>query len=143
MQSMLDRDRIAMDQIKSKEKTVSEWHKQQYEKGVIDTTSGNAPKNMDSTAPDIETVPGTKMHKDYWILSDAERAKGFVRPVRRSYLHTKCGVVTTMGVKLAETYARDPHFYGATYCVACGDHFPVGEDGEFVWDDTSREKVGT
>src|SRR6266851_5064143 len=30
-----------------------------------------------------------------------------------------CGTVTTMGQALAETYARDPSFYGATYCCGC------------------------
>lgn len=80
--------------------------------------------------------------KGYVVLSDAERAKGFVRPVRRSYLHLKCGAVTTMGQALAETYAADPHFYSGTFCTACGSHFPVGEDGQFVWDGTDS-KVGT
>jgi hypothetical protein len=47
-----------------------------------------------------------------------------------------------MGTALAETYARDPAFYGATYCAGCGRHRPVGPDGEFVWDGTT-EKVGT
>jgi hypothetical protein len=46
-----------------------------------------------------------------------------------------------MGQAIAETYARDPHFYGATFCVRCSKHRPVGEDGEFVWDDGT--KVGT
>ena len=76
------------------------------------------------------------------VLSADERAKGFVRPVRRSYIHQKCGSVTTMGQALAETYARQPSFYSGTFCVACRSHFPVGEDGEFVWDGTN-EKVGT
>lgn len=76
----------------------------------------------------------------YLVLSEAERAKGFVRPVRRSYIHTgatpPCGAVTTMSQPLAETYAREPGFYGATYCVACQKHRPVSE---FVWDgDGSR-----
>jgi hypothetical protein len=70
----------------------------------------------------------------YLVLSDEERAKGFVRPVRRSYIHLTCLALTTMGQALAETYARDPHFYGATYCCHCQAHFPVGEHGEFVWD---------
>lgn len=82
----------------------------------------------------------------YLVLSAEERAKGFVRPVRRSYLHAVelggCGVVTTMGDALAETYARDPSFYGATYCVGCRMHKLVGEAGEFYWDGTT-EKVGT
>ncbi len=80
--------------------------------------------------------------KDYVILTAAERAKGFVEPVRRTYLHLKCGSTTTMGTALAETYARDPAFYSGTFCCACSNHFPVGEAGEFVWDGTTQ-KVGT
>lgn len=53
-----------------------------------------------------------------------------------------CGAVTTMGQALSETYARDPQFYGATYCCGCMKHRPVGSDGEFVWDGT-MERVGT
>jgi hypothetical protein len=77
----------------------------------------------------------------YLVLSDEARAAGFVRPVRKSYVHTTCGGATTMGTAIAETYARNPKFYGSTYCVHCRMHRPVGEDGEFVWDDGS--KVGT
>ncbi len=46
-----------------------------------------------------------------------------------------CGTVTTMAQALAETYARDPSFYGATYCAGCRTHLPVGAYGEFVWTD--------
>ena len=77
----------------------------------------------------------------YIVLSEEERAKGFVRPVRDCYKHVSCGTTTTMGRALAETYARNPRFYGATYCCACQMHRPVGENGEFVWLDGS--KVGT
>jgi hypothetical protein len=63
--------------------------------------------------------------------------------VRNKYVHLRCGVVTRMGDKLSETYARDPSFYSGTFCAACGSHFPVGADGEFVWDDGSGQKVGT
>lgn len=80
--------------------------------------------------------------KGYVVLSDDERAKGFVRPVRNAYKHLVCGGVTTMGDALAETYARDPEFYSGTFCAVCGSHFPVGEDGQFVWNGT-EEKVGT
>ncbi|HEY4100110.1 MAG TPA: hypothetical protein VGM20_04440 [Gemmatimonadales bacterium] len=135
---------------------------------------------------------GDGQQKDYRVLCEEERAKGFVRPVRRSYqhvgarpkyptrpltaeervrfgdegytcfepypperspamgrfwteqqLHSGCGVVTTMGQALAETYARNPRFYGATFCCGCGKHLPVGDNGEFVWDDGSGERVGT
>lgn len=81
------------------------------------------------------------MNEVYLVLSDEERAKGFVRPVRRVYVHEACGTETRMGQALAETYARQPSFYGATFCVHCNMHKPVGADGEFVWDDGS--KVGT
>lgn len=80
------------------------------------------------------------MQKCYLILPDGER-KDLVRPVRLSYIHEKCGVLTTMARAIAETYAASPKFYGGTYCVHCHDHFPVGENGEFVWEDGS--KVGS
>lgn len=77
----------------------------------------------------------------YLVLSADERARGFVRPVRRTYIHEACGTATTMGLAIAETYARQPGFYGATYCVGCQRHLPVGAAGEFVWEDGS--KVGS
>lgn len=126
--------------------------------------------------------PATGQHTAYWVLSEEERKKGFVRPLRRSYIHVgkkptyplrpltevelerygkygyaffeespegtpdekrvsrfwtqaeldkkPCNQATKMGLALCETYARDPHFYGATFCATCGTHFPVSE---FVW----------
>lgn len=102
------------------------------------------PLTPDRNDPRLRNIDNRGMQEAYLILSDAERAKGFVRPVRRSYVHVipGCGAVTTMAVALAETYASDPHFYGGTYCSRCRDHFPVGEHGEFVWDGTDT-KVGT
>lgn len=84
---------------------------------------------------------GDGQQKGYVILCDEERRKGFVRPVRFSYIHEKCGSKTTMGLALSETYARAPKFYSGTFCCQCGAHFPVGADGEFRWEDGS--KVGT
>lgn len=81
----------------------------------------------------------TAQHSAYLVLSDADRARGFIRPVRRKYVHTKCGVVTTMSQAIAETYATEPGFYGSTYCVGCLQHLPVDQ---FVWDGTT-EKVGS
>lgn len=89
-----------------------------------------------------EVDPATGQQSKYLVLSDEERAKGFVRPIRTAYVHDRCGTVTTMGQSIAETYARDPSFYGGTYCAACRGHFPVGAEGEFTWD-KSNEKVGT
>jgi hypothetical protein len=54
-----------------------------------------------------------------------------------------CGAITTMSAELAETYAKDPTFYGATYCVTCRKHLPVAE---FCWiedDGSDGPKVGT
>jgi hypothetical protein len=77
----------------------------------------------------------------YLVLSAEERDKGYVRPLRRSYVHNAqgCGAVTTMSQDIAATYARDPHFYGSTYCVRCRMHRPVSE---FTWDGTT-ELVGS
>jgi hypothetical protein len=94
------------------------------------------------TYPEHRNIRQDGMQNDYVVLAEEERAKGLVRPVRRSYKHLKCGVVTIMGQTLAETYARDPGFYSGTFCCGCGEHFLVGADGEFVWDG-STEKVGT
>lgn len=95
-------------------------------------------------------------------MSDEERAKGFVRPVRDSYMHlhrvlrqegsqdylVPCGCVTTMGRALAETYARDPSFYGGTFCAGCGKHFSLVEavNNErvrmFAWEPKDGSFVG-
>jgi hypothetical protein len=86
------------------------------------------------------------MQKEYVVLSADERSRGFVRPYRDAYRHLKCGHITTMGKSIAETYARDPHFYTGTFCSTCRAHFPIGEDGEFRWyemNGTEGPKVGT
>lgn len=130
-----------------------------------------------------------QQHEAYLVLSEEERARGFVRPLRFAYVHVGegprfalreltadeqqrhaasgyvafeaypesespvtgrfwtqeqldrkgCGTKTTMGRPLAETYARDPRFYGSTYCAGCSMHRPVAE---FVWDGTDQ-RVGS
>jgi hypothetical protein len=127
--------------------------------------------------------------KKYLVLSEEERAKGFVRPYRDSYRHVGespkyplrdltdeemvryaqwgyakfepypeselpqtgrfwtqaeldrkgCNEVTSMGRALSETYARDPSFYGATYCCFCRMHRRVSE---FVWE-ADGQRVGS
>ena len=78
--------------------------------------------------------------KDYVVLSKEERAKGYVRPVRRTYIHLHCNTETQMAQEIAETYARDPYFYSATFCVHCGVHKPLDE---FVWKDNPDQQVGS
>jgi hypothetical protein len=103
------------------------------------TLSGReaAPGFEDAPAP--AGVGSNGQNKDYWVLSAEERAKGFVRPVRHSYTHDACKGSTRMARAIAETYARDPKFYGATFCVHCKAHFPVSQ---FLWDGTD-ERVGS
>ena len=109
----------------------------------------------------------TGQHDGYIVLCPDERAKGFVRPYRDAYKHVGrsicraarsrvvtqpehaeierthqiggCGSVTTMGRALSETYARQPSFYGATFCVTCNKHLPVAE---FIWT-ADGERVGS
>ena len=50
-----------------------------------------------------------------------------------------CDTVTDMATPLAETYARNPRFYGGTFCAGCKTHFPIAE---FIWDGTD-ERVGS
>ncbi len=125
--------------------------------GPPDRTSGEITKMADSIVPPVdrsqrqltnggpvtedhrEIEPSTGMQKGYVVLTPEERAKGFVRPVRRSYQHKTCETVTTMGFALAETYARDPEFYDGTFCVKCRAHFPLAE---FVWEGTN-ERLGS
>lgn len=151
----------------------------------------------DKNDPELNEIKDNGQNKKYLILSEDERAKGFVRPVRQTYVHKGrlfdkgieileepyvadngktyvaivtvlvnedgtrkggtyitqdelhqynnndgfvggCGTVTTMSLALAETYARDPNFYGATFCTGCSKHIGVHE---FVWED--GEMVGS
>jgi hypothetical protein len=155
----------------------------------VSSTDGVTPGHEDGPAPG--PIKENGQHTSYWILSEEERAKGFVRPVRRYYKHVGsggpthptrpltdeehqrydrfnyvlfepypksespvvgnywtqerldkangCGSVTTMSVVIAETWARDPKFYRATFCYKCGVHLPVSE---FVWEGTD-ERLGS
>lgn len=89
----------------------------------------------DRNDPGLKKIKPNGQHESYIVLSDEEIKKGFVRPVRTTYVHNECGTETMMNQKIAETYARDPNFYGATFCCGCGDHFPVDE---FTWKGTDE-----
>lgn len=103
-----------------------------------------------------ELDPKSGQQKGYVVLSPEERAKGFVRPVRGSYVHSGkgatfdgcvliklgtngCGSLTKMSRDIAETYARDPAFYSGTFCVGCRAHFALDQ---FTWEG-SDEQVGS
>lgn len=121
-------------------------HEQDEQGRQICTTSGEAPTAVRGKQ---RAEGNTGQHSSYIVLCEEERAKGFVRPYRDAYKHVGalkemtndanedftvrvggCGTVTTMGRALSETYARDPHFYGSTFCVSCNRHLPVAD---FVW----------
>lgn len=51
------------------------------------TVSGQPPVNpLDAPVPNPATRPDGQ-HVDHWVLCASERAKGFVRPLRTSYVH--------------------------------------------------------
>lgn len=94
----------------------------------------------------VDDVGGKPQQETYLVLSKEEREQDFVRPYRDAYRHLVCGKITTMNRAIAETYAKQPAFYGATYCLTCKGHFQVGENGEFVWyemNGSDGPKVGT
>lgn len=74
--------------------------------------------------------------KGYVVLSQADRDKGFIRPVRMMYTHLHCGQKTSIDINIAETFARDPKFYSGTFCCNCGTHHSLNE---FVWEGTDEE----
>ena len=69
----------------------------------------------------------------HWQMSEDEKARGFVRPLRDSYVHRVCHHVNTMGQSMAETLAKKPTIFSTIYCIGCKAHRPVGE---FLWDGT-------
>lgn len=146
------------------------------------------PITTDPNDPRLQETSSSGQQSAYLVLSEEERAKGFVRPLRRVYRHVGrpearyplralseeererfkvygyvaheaypesespvtgrywtqaqldaigngCGGETIMAPEIAETYARDPKFYGSTYCMTCRKHLPVEE---FVWPDGTR-----
>jgi len=99
------------------------------------TTSDPSDPRLTRGAESLDGPP-VPQAEVYLVLSEEERGKGFVRPYRNSYVHDYCGVVTTMSQSISETYARDPKFYGATYCVNCRVHRPVVE---FHWDNDGQQ----
>lgn len=90
----------------------------------------------DQNDPGLRTIKPDGQQEKYLVLSEEERQKGFVRPVRKTYRHVSCQRATTMSDAIAETYARDPHFYTGTYCATCREHFSLmNKDGTpaFFW----------
>lgn len=101
----------------------------------ITTTDGQPPYPGYENASAPGPIRPDGQHHAYWVLTEEERKKGFVRPLRRSYIHEICGTLTKMGLALCETYAREPKFYSHTFCVHCAEHRPVEE---FRWEEDGQ-----
>lgn len=123
----------------TKNKKIDEMVEQIKAVPPVDRTNQTLVDGGPVTLDHREINPKTGMQKDYVVLSEDERKKGFVRPVRTTYTHKICMMHTTMAQPLAETYARDPQFYTGTFCVGCQTHFPLDQ---FVWKGTD-EQVGS
>lgn len=73
-----------------------------------------------------------------------KRAKTFVRPLRRYYIHLLCGGATQLGDAVAEMWAANHQCLGGAHCQRCRDGFPlVNAQGlrAFIWEDGTG--VGT
>jgi hypothetical protein len=100
------------------------------------------PKNelRDLTKEELERYEKFKYVKfEAYPVSESPTTGRFWTQADLDKIGKGCGVETIMGHALAETYARDPSYYGATFCCGCGKHLPVSE---FVWKDTT-ERVGS
>jgi hypothetical protein len=125
---------------------IEAWRMKQNASIPVDRNARELIGGGDPNDPKHKELKPNGQQQDYVVLSAEERAKGFVRPVRSAYRHGKCGAVTTMSRALCETIARDPFFYQGTFCSTCCKHFPIGEDGDFIWlenDGQEIHKVGT
>jgi len=69
----------------------------------------------------------------------ANKAGGFIRPVRNSYRHDVCGKHTRLGQSIAEAFAREPKFYDVIFCSQCIERFSIKE---FSWTGQPKIKVG-
>jgi len=100
------------------------------------TVSGRDPQlDTSCSAPTDEKLPDGQK-KDHWTLPEEDRKNGHVRPLRKNYVHKKCNTNTRMPMACAETYAKNPKYYGSTFCCGCGDYFPVSQ---FLWEGTNEE----
>lgn len=115
------------------------------------TARGNLVKDTGTGAPTETTLKDGQL-ADHYVLCPEDRAKGYVEPYRDSYIHVGppgfesnggCGQLTRMPKACAETYAAQPSYYGSTFCCGCKAYFPVGANGDFVWDRESMQRVGT
>ncbi len=67
-----------------------------------DTTDGlPADPEMEGQGAPKPINPKTGQHGAYYVLPEEERAKGYVRLYRDTYLHRRCNATTKMGKAIA------------------------------------------
>lgn len=93
------------------------------------THVGSRPKHPTRDLTAEERATNGDRYVAYEPYPDGETVVG--RFWTAEQLASGCGAKTIMGRALSETYARQPTFYGATYCAGCLMHRPVEE---FAWD---------
>ena len=77
-----------------------------------------------------EINPETGMQKGYVVLSEDERAKGFVRPVRRSYVHVgPTGPTHPLRDLTADEDVRFVQFKGTDLEYVKFEEYPEDEAG--------------
>jgi hypothetical protein len=106
---------------------------------VKTTNSGLPAKNPETASVPSDEKLSDGQYRDHWILSDEERARGFVRPVRLSYVHVGMpepkNPLRDLTAEEAERYAQ---FGYVKY-----EKYPSGEGatGRF-WTKAELEKIG-
>jgi len=70
-------------------------------------------------------------YENYPTIDEGE----FEQAPRKWYIHVDgCGEETGMSEELVKSVARNPEYYGKTYCAGCEEHVPVSE---VEWQDGS------
>jgi hypothetical protein len=109
---------------------------------VSTTTDGKPPREGFETASAPAPIKENGQHEAYWVLSEEERQKGFVRPVRSSYKH-----VGAPGPQfpLRELTAEEKDAYTASHGFVRFEDYPAGHKsgstGKF-WSQKDLDKVG-
>lgn len=104
------------------------------------TNSGRPPEQDESQpTPTSEKRPDGQ-YKDHWVLSAEERAKGFVRPVRKSYVHVG---IAGPEFDLVDLTPEQVEMFGSEY--AKYEPYPEGHKGSAegrFWTQEQLDKVG-
>jgi hypothetical protein len=68
-------------------------------------------------------------------LTQTEINMGYVRPIRRVFVHSVCGMTTPLGGPLVARFAREPDFLLRVYCQ---QHGTASNADQFTWAEDSQ-----